>query len=58
MRGNGTAPTGIIASKRCNNLNIFGNTVRDGGEDAAGIFLHRSGDNCHVHGEALHFRFT
>ncbi|CAM9489433.1 unnamed protein product [Ectocarpus fasciculatus] len=39
---------GIIASKRCNNVKIFDNEVRDGGADAAGIFLHRSSDSAEV----------
>ncbi|CAM9629201.1 unnamed protein product [Pylaiella littoralis] len=40
---------GIIASKRCNNVKIFGNIVRDGGAQAAGIFLHRSSDGAEVY---------
>ncbi|CAN0209622.1 unnamed protein product [Ectocarpus sp. 12 AP-2014] len=39
---------GIIASKRCNNVKIFENEVRDGGAAAAGIFLHRSSDGAAV----------
>ncbi|CAM9370594.1 unnamed protein product, partial [Hapterophycus canaliculatus] len=35
---------GIIASKRCNNVSIQGNTVYGGNETSAGIFLHRSSD--------------
>lgn len=42
---------GIIASKRCNNVEIYGNTVYDGGEDAVGIFLHRSSNFAKVYGE-------
>ena len=42
---------GIIASKRCNNAEIYGNTVHDGGAQAVGIFLHRSSDNAKVYGE-------
>ena len=47
---------GIIASKRCNNVRIFDNTVYDGGEAAAGIFLHRSSDSAEVYGKSLHNR--
>ena len=43
---------GIIASKRCNNVKIYGNEVYDGGEEAAGIFLHRSSDSSEVYGES------
>lgn len=43
--------TGIIASKRCNNVKIFGNTVSDGGPNASGIFLHRSSDDAEVYSE-------
>eukprot|EP00752_Nemacystus_decipiens_P009493 g8487.t1 len=39
---------GIIASKRCNNVEIYDNVVCNGGEFAAGIFLHRSSDNAIV----------
>ncbi|CAN0487672.1 unnamed protein product, partial [Hapterophycus canaliculatus] len=42
---------GIIASKRCNNVKIFGNNVSDGGPQASGIFLHRSSDDAEVYGE-------
>ncbi|CAM9368754.1 unnamed protein product, partial [Hapterophycus canaliculatus] len=41
---------GIIASKRCNNLKIYNNEVRDGGPEGVGIFLHRSADDCEVYG--------
>ena len=44
---------GIIASKRCNNVKIFDNEVRDGGPDAVGIFLHRSSDNAEVYGNTI-----
>lgn len=40
--------TGIIASKRCNNVKIYGNKVYNG--DEAGIFLHRSSDDAEVYG--------
>eukprot|EP00752_Nemacystus_decipiens_P009556 g8536.t1 len=39
---------GIIASKRCNNVEIYENEVSDGGAQAAGIFLHRSSNNAIV----------
>eukprot|EP00904_Undaria_pinnatifida_P008377 jgi/Undpi1/466/HiC_scaffold_1.g00462.m1 len=39
---------GIIASKRCNNVSIQGNTVYGGNETSAGIFLHRSSDDAIV----------
>ena len=42
---------GIIASKRCNNVEIYDNEVYDGGDEAVGIFLHRSSDDALVHGE-------
>ena len=45
---------GIIASKRCNNVKIFDNIVYDGGEFAAGIFLHRSSDNAEVYGNTIY----
>ncbi|CAN0147569.1 unnamed protein product, partial [Hapterophycus canaliculatus] len=44
---------GIIASKRCNNVKIFNNVVRDGGENAAGIFLHRSSDHAEVYNNQI-----
>ena len=44
---------GIIASKRCNNVKIYDNVVRDGGPDAVGIFLHRSSDNAEVYGNTI-----
>ncbi|CAM9925068.1 unnamed protein product [Ascophyllum nodosum] len=44
---------GIIASKRCNNLKIYENKVYSGGDRAAGIFLHRSSDNCEVYGNVI-----
>lgn len=44
---------GIIASKRCNNVEIYSNEVYDGGEFAAGIFLHRSSDNAKVYSKLL-----
>ena len=40
---------GIIASKRCNDVEIYGNEVYDGGEDAAGLFLHRSTNKAKVY---------
>ncbi|CAM9132608.1 unnamed protein product, partial [Ectocarpus fasciculatus] len=40
---------GIIASKRCNNVQIYNNKVYDGGAEAVGIFLHRSSDYAIVH---------
>ncbi|CAN0225100.1 unnamed protein product, partial [Laminaria digitata] len=49
--GNGNH--GIIASKRCDNVAIYDNVVYDGGEGAAGIFLHRSSNNAKVYGELL-----
>ena len=45
---------GIIASKRCNNVKIYDNTVYDGGEEAVGIFLHRSSDSAEVYGKPMH----
>eukprot|EP00903_Cladosiphon_okamuranus_P006682 g6522.t1 len=45
---------GIIASKRCNNVKIYNNVVRDGGSFAAGIFLHRSSDGAQVYNNAVH----
>ncbi|CAN0424315.1 unnamed protein product, partial [Hapterophycus canaliculatus] len=45
--GNGNH--GIIASKRCNNVEIYRNEVYNG--DQAGIFLHRSTDDAKVYGE-------
>lgn len=47
---------GIIASKRCNHVKIFKNTVSNGGTKAAGIFLHRSTDSAEVYGECLPHR--
>eukprot|EP00752_Nemacystus_decipiens_P013622 g12080.t1 len=44
---------GIIASKRCDNLKIYGNKVRDGGEAAVGIFLHRSSNDCEIYGNRI-----
>lgn len=49
--GSSLHAAGIIASKRCNNVKIFNNEVYDGGEDAAGIFLHRSSDDAKVYSE-------
>lgn len=48
--------TGIIASKRCDNLKIYDNIVRDGNEkgEGVGIYLHRSSDNAEVYGELPH----
>ncbi|CAN0103811.1 unnamed protein product, partial [Hapterophycus canaliculatus] len=46
--------TGIIASKRCNNVKIFDNEVFDGGPEAVGIFLHRSSNDCEVYGNYVH----
>ena len=45
---------GIIASKRCNNVEIYDNEVYDGGAQAAGIFLHRSSDNAKIHGNTIY----
>ncbi|CAM9371905.1 unnamed protein product [Choristocarpus tenellus] len=45
---------GIIASKRCDHVSIQNNEVYDGGETAAGIMLHRSGDQSIVKGNYLH----
>ena len=45
---------GIIASKRCNNVKIYSNVVRDGGEFAAGIFLHRSSDAAEVYDNTIY----
>ena len=42
---------GIIASKRCDNLKIYDNEVYNGGENAVGIFLHRSSDDAEVYSE-------
>ncbi|CAN0068202.1 unnamed protein product, partial [Sphacelaria rigidula] len=50
--GNGNH--GIIASKRCNNVLIHDNEVYDGGEAAAGIFLHRSSDDFEVYNNYVH----
>ncbi len=44
---------GIIASKRCNNVKIYNNVIRDGGPEAAGIFLHRSSDYAEVYGNTI-----
>ncbi|CAN0056924.1 unnamed protein product [Pylaiella littoralis] len=49
----GNVNHGIIASKRCNNVTISNNEVRDGGAQAAGIFLHRSTDNAQVFGNTI-----
>ncbi|CBN77785.1 Mannuronan C-5-epimerase N-terminal fragment [Ectocarpus siliculosus] len=46
--------TSIIASKRCNNVQIYNNEVYDGGPFAAGIFLHRSSDYAIVHDNVVH----
>lgn len=45
-------PTGIIASKRCNDVKIYNNTVYDGGQ--VGIFLHRSSDNAEVYDNIIY----
>ncbi|CAM9916779.1 unnamed protein product, partial [Laminaria digitata] len=45
---------GIIASKRCNNVDIYDNEVFDGGENAAGIFLHRSSDYARVYNNVIY----
>eukprot|EP00752_Nemacystus_decipiens_P017643 g15814.t1 len=45
---------GIIASKRCNNVQIYNNTVYDGGPLAAGIFLHRSSDYAQVYDNVIY----
>lgn len=42
--------TGIIASKRCTNVEIYNNEVYDGQQ--AGIFLHRSTDNAKVYSKS------
>lgn len=42
---------GIIASKRCNHVEIYHNEVHDGGALAVGIFLHRSSDSAKVYGK-------
>lgn len=48
-----TAPfAGIIASKRCNNVKIYNNTVYNG--DTVGIFLHRSSDDAEVYGNTIY----
>ena len=44
---------GIIASKRCNNVDIYDNEVYNGGAEAAGIFLHRSSDSAKVYSESF-----
>lgn len=46
--------TGIIASKRCNDVVIRDNEVYDGGDEAVGIFLHRSSDNALVYDNYIH----
>ncbi|CAB1096849.1 MEP10 [Ectocarpus sp. CCAP 1310/34] len=48
--GNGNH--GIIASKRCNNVEIYNNEVYNG--DQAGIFLHRSTDDAKVYNNYVH----
>ncbi|CAM9595723.1 unnamed protein product [Ectocarpus sp. 4 AP-2014] len=48
--GNGNH--GIIASKRCNNVEIYNNEVYNG--DQAGIFLHRSSDDAKVYNNYVH----
>eukprot|EP00903_Cladosiphon_okamuranus_P006680 g6520.t1 len=45
---------GIIASKRCNHVKIYDNTVYDGGPDAVGIFLHRSSDEAQVYENTIY----
>lgn len=40
---------GIIASKRCNNVEIFNNDVWNSGK--SGIYLHRNSDDSKVFGE-------
>lgn len=45
---------GIIASKRCNNVEIYDNEVYDGGDEAVGIFLHRSTDDAVVYSKNKH----
>ncbi|CAN0139104.1 unnamed protein product [Pylaiella littoralis] len=45
---------GIIASKRCNNVEIYNNEVYDGAEDAVGIFLHRSSNLAKVYDNYVH----
>ncbi|CAM9200699.1 unnamed protein product [Ectocarpus fasciculatus] len=47
--GNGNH--GIIASKRCNNVEIYDNDVYDG--DQVGIFLHRSSDDAKVYNNRI-----
>eukprot|EP00903_Cladosiphon_okamuranus_P017354 g15988.t1 len=44
---------GIIASKRCNNVKIYDNDVRDGGAEAVGIYLHRSADDFEVYDNVI-----
>ncbi len=46
------SPSGIIASKRCNNVKIYNNTVYNG--DSVGIFLHRSSDNAEVYDNIIY----
>lgn len=43
--------SGIIAFKRCNNLEIYGNEVYDDGDQAVGIFLQSSSDDAVLYGE-------
>eukprot|EP00752_Nemacystus_decipiens_P009061 g8090.t1 len=45
---------GIIASKRCNNVQIYDNVVYDGGPEAVGIFLHRSSDFAEVYDNTIY----
>lgn len=40
--------------QRCNHVSIQNNEVWDGGETAAGIFLHRSSDSAIVKGNYIH----
>lgn len=50
----GNVNHGIIASKRCNNVEIYDNEVYEGGAQAAGIFLHRSSDSAKVYNNDVH----
>eukprot|EP00903_Cladosiphon_okamuranus_P006681 g6521.t1 len=45
---------GIIASKRCNNVKIYDNIVYNGGDEAVGIFLHRSSDGAEVYDNTIY----
>lgn len=45
---------GFIGLKHSNNLEIYGDEVYDGRDEAVGIFLHRSTDDAVVYGEDIH----